>query len=115
MGDAPLLRGPQVIQDLHEECGKHGTITKVHVPRPPNPRVLAASVFGTGNYGKVSRRSQLPSAMSKAGVGIWRQPAIRAQVWYRNPVRSLAVGSGSRQYGFKLTVLAEIIRMSCSR
>ena len=43
----------EVIQDLHEECGKYGVIKSVHVPRPPNPKVLSASVFGTGNYGKV--------------------------------------------------------------
>ena len=43
----------EVIQDLHEECGKYGAIRAVHVPRPPNPKVLAASVFGTGTYGKV--------------------------------------------------------------
>ena len=48
---------PQVIQDLHEECGKHGAITRVFVPRPPNPSFLAASVFGTGNYGKVLVRT----------------------------------------------------------
>ena len=55
MSDLALNCGarPQVIQDLHEECGKHGAITRVFVPRPPNPSFLAASVFGTSNYGKV--------------------------------------------------------------
>ncbi|KAK9785344.1 hypothetical protein WJX73_004716 [Symbiochloris irregularis] len=41
----------EVIEDLKEECGKHGPITSVVVPRPPNPAASAA-VFGQQNYGK---------------------------------------------------------------
>lgn len=42
----------QVIEDLNEECGKHGAIMRVHVPRPPNPE-QSASLMGVNNYGKV--------------------------------------------------------------
>ena len=42
----------QVIQDLHEECGKYGQLLHVIVPRPPNP-ASAMELFGSNNYGKV--------------------------------------------------------------
>ena len=42
----------EVIQDLAEECGKYGVVTKVLVPRPPVP-AQAPAVFGSNNYGKV--------------------------------------------------------------
>ena len=42
----------QVIQDLHEECGKYGQLVHVIVPRPPNP-ASAMELFGSNNYGKV--------------------------------------------------------------
>lgn len=60
----------EVIQDLHEECGKYGAITRVFVPRPPNPSFLAASVYGTGNYGKafVAFSDAGGAAASKAAI-----------------------------------------------
>ena len=45
----------QVIQDLHEECGKYGQLLHVIVPRPPNP-ASAMELFGSNNYGKVGFR-----------------------------------------------------------
>ena len=42
----------QVIQDLHEECGKYGSVVAVVIPRPHDPATSAAA-FGTGNIGKV--------------------------------------------------------------
>jgi hypothetical protein len=42
----------QVLLDLKEECGKHGQVYEVKVPRPANPKA-ARHLFGTGNYGKV--------------------------------------------------------------
>jgi hypothetical protein len=41
-----------VLLDLKEECGKHGEVYEVKVPRPANPKA-ARHLFGTGNYGKV--------------------------------------------------------------
>jgi hypothetical protein len=41
-----------VIQDLHDECGKYGSVVAVAIPRPPDP-ATAAAAFGSGNYGKV--------------------------------------------------------------
>lgn len=41
-----------MIEDLREECEKHGQVTKVVVPRPADT-ANAAAVFGTNNYGKV--------------------------------------------------------------
>lgn len=43
----------QIIEDLKEECGKHGTVVKVVVPRP-SPPSIAPQVFGTKGYGKVN-------------------------------------------------------------
>jgi hypothetical protein len=47
-----LLLLLQVLLDLQEECGKHGAVYEVKVPRPANPKA-ARALFGTGNYGKV--------------------------------------------------------------
>lgn len=44
---------PQVIEDLKDECSKHGEVYEVKVPRPKDPR-SAHQTFGTANYGKVS-------------------------------------------------------------
>ncbi|KAK9843828.1 hypothetical protein WJX81_008039 [Elliptochloris bilobata] len=41
----------EVIQDLHDECGKFGSVVAVVIPRPLNP-ATAAAVFGMGNIGK---------------------------------------------------------------
>lgn len=49
----------QVIQDLHEECGKYGQLLHVIVPRPPNP-VSAMELFGSNNYGKVCAGAAKP-------------------------------------------------------
>ena len=46
------VQSVQVIQDLHEECGKYGQLLHVIVPRPANP-ALAMELFGSNNYGKV--------------------------------------------------------------
>lgn len=45
----------QVIEDLRDECAKHGAVTAVTVPRPAD-KTQAASLFGSGNYGKVNSR-----------------------------------------------------------
>lgn len=42
----------QVIEDLRDECAKHGTVTAVTVPRPAD-KAQAAALFGTANIGKV--------------------------------------------------------------
>lgn len=44
--------GSQVISDLKDECGKHGEVVTVIVPRPADPSQVA-SLFGNYNYGKV--------------------------------------------------------------
>ncbi|GAX80268.1 hypothetical protein CEUSTIGMA_g7706.t1 [Chlamydomonas eustigma] len=41
----------EIIEDLKEECGRHGAVVQVKVPRPSPPH-LADSMFGTGDYGK---------------------------------------------------------------
>jgi hypothetical protein len=38
--------------DLAQECSKYGMVLGLKVPRPPPG--TAASLIGTGNYGKVS-------------------------------------------------------------
>ena len=50
----------QVIQDLHEECGKYGQLHVVIVPRPPNP-ASAMELFGSNNYGKVGAGAAKPA------------------------------------------------------
>lgn len=42
----------QVLEDVRDECGRHGAVVAVKVPRPPQPE-LSAQMFNTGNYGKV--------------------------------------------------------------
>ena len=44
----------QVIEDLKEECGKHGTVTQVFIPRPVEP-AASATLINTANYGKVGQ------------------------------------------------------------
>ncbi len=43
----------QVVADLQDECGRHGTVIQVKVPRPPGAPASVDQVFGTGVYGKV--------------------------------------------------------------
>ena len=79
----------EVIQDLHEECGKYGVIRAVHVPRPPNPKVLAASVFGTGTYGKVCPPTCGPQAHVIDCCGPLNAPSACS---------ALAAGRGCRKF-----------------
>jgi hypothetical protein len=53
----------QVIEDLRDECAKHGTVTAVTVPRPAD-KAQAAALFGTANIGKVGATC-LNSAVSR--------------------------------------------------
>jgi len=79
----------QVIQDLHDECGKYGSVVAVAIPRPPDP-ATAAAAFGTGNFGKVCLSGQLNRLRTRTrahgnrlrtrahGLNGWKGPLCKA-------------------------------------
>lgn len=58
-----------IIEDLKEECGKHGTVVKVVVPRP-SPPSIAPQVFGTKGYGKAFAQFDTLQSAQKAKLAI---------------------------------------------
>ena len=49
----PIFCVGQVIEDLRDECSKHGAVQQVVVPRPTDPATSAA-VCGQGTVGEVA-------------------------------------------------------------
>eukprot|EP00884_Botryococcus_braunii_P018779 jgi/Botrbrau1/5585/Bobra.97_2s0015.1 len=59
----------EVIEDLKEECGKHGEVVNVVVPRPEDPAARAA-LFGQYNFGKAFVEFGNPEAAAAARAAI---------------------------------------------
>lgn len=47
------MRMQELVEDLHEECGKHGTVVDTRVPCPDRSTTDLEGIIGTGCYGKV--------------------------------------------------------------
>ncbi|KAF6258610.1 hypothetical protein COO60DRAFT_1102223 [Scenedesmus sp. NREL 46B-D3] len=88
----------EVLLDLQEECGKHGAVYEVKVPRPANPKA-ARHLFGTGNYGKA-----YVQFVDTAGAQAARD-AIHGRMFAGNPVS--AVYLTAQAYGVAIATMEQ--------
>lgn len=89
---------PQVLLDLKEECGRHGAVYEVKVPRPANPQA-ARHLFGTGNYGKAYVQFVDTAGAQKA------RDAIHGRMFAGNPVS--AVYLTAQAYGVAMAAMEQ--------
>uniref|UniRef100_A0A383WCK0 RRM domain-containing protein n=1 Tax=Tetradesmus obliquus TaxID=3088 RepID=A0A383WCK0_TETOB len=88
----------EVLLDLKEECGRHGAVYEVKVPRPANPQA-ARHLFGTGNYGKAYVQFVDTAGAQKA------RDAIHGRMFAGNPVS--AVYLTAQAYGVAMAAMEQ--------